>query len=142
MRKERGDERGGEGRKKRGRGGRESWINVLVLTCPSTGGDRGTANSVGSCSRQAAASLSSAQRSASFASELRTRAFGKDRSPEQNNKREAYAECSLPTLAGYAITSVPLKPLRRLASPRVASVVAGLVIPGQRKFSPVRTWLD
>lgn len=70
MRKERrGDERGGEGRKKRGRGGREPWINVLTLTCSSTGGDRGTANSVSSCSRQAAASLSSAQRSASFASE-------------------------------------------------------------------------
>lgn len=27
---------------------------MLALTCPSTGGDRGTANSVGSCSRRAA----------------------------------------------------------------------------------------
>lgn len=66
MRRDRRDER--RGRIEEERKGREPWINVFALKCPSTGGDRGTANSVGSCSRQAAG-LSSAQRSASFASE-------------------------------------------------------------------------
>lgn len=73
-------------------GGREPWINVLALTCPSTSGDRGTANSVGSCSRQAAG-LFSAQRSASFAPEREPSAKIGPQTEQQTRLR---AGCSPP----------------------------------------------
>lgn len=94
----------------------------LALTCPSTGGDRGTANSVGSCSRQAAASLSSAQRSASFASERGPSAKIGARNKTTNSwgtRRVLVPPLPRP---GYAITSVPLR-----------TALAGL---SQRKFNP------
>jgi len=64
---------------------------VLALTWPSTGGDRGTANSVGSCSRQAAG-LANAQRSASFASE-RARSAKIGARNKTTNARARAADC-------------------------------------------------
>jgi len=114
---ERKEKRGG------GRGRRESWINVLALTCPSTGGDRGTANSVGSCSRQAAG-LANAQRSASLRPNARVRQRSALAIKQQTRARtDCFFFPHFPCAPSY-----PFFP--------AAAALVGFEL---RKFSPIRT---